>query len=107
MPTHNTYIYILIMALVTYLVRVLPLTLIRKEIKNITVKSFLYYVPYVTLAIMTFPAISATSSIISAAIAFVIAIVLAWIGKSLFQVAMLSCASVFIVELVITFLQTH
>ena len=70
MPTHNTYIYILIMALVTYLVRVLPLTLIRKEIKNITVKSFLYYVPYVTLAIMTFPAIlSATSSIISAAIA--------------------------------------
>lgn len=104
MPTHNTYIYILIMALVTYLVRVLPLTLIRKEIKNITVKSFLYYVPYVTLAIMTFPAIlSATSSIISAAIAFVIAIVLAWIGKSLFQVAMLSCASVFIVELVITF----
>ena len=107
MPTHNTYIYILIMALVTYLVRVLPLTLIRKEIKNITVKSFLYYVPYVTLAIMTFPAIlSATSSIISA-IAFVIAIVLAWIGKSLFQVAMLSCASVFIVELVITFLQTH
>ena len=99
MPTHNTYIYILIMALVTYLVRVLPLTLIRKEIKNITVKSFLYYVPYVTLAIMTFPAIlSATSSIISAA---------AWIGKSLFQVAMLSCASVFIVELVITFLQTH
>ena len=57
MPTHNTYIYILIMALVTYLVRVLPLTLIRKEIKNITVKSFLYYVPYVTLAIMTFPAI--------------------------------------------------
>lgn len=86
MPTHNTYIYILIMALVTYLVRVLPLTLIRKEIKNITVKSFLYYVPYVTLAIMTFPAIlSATSSIISAAIAFVIAIVLAWIGKSLFH----------------------
>ena len=52
MPTHNTYIYILIMALVTYLVRVLPLTLIRKEIKNITVKSFLYYVPYVTLAII-------------------------------------------------------
>ena len=105
---HIIHTYTLIMALVTYLVRVLPLTLIRKEIKNITVKSFLYYVPYVTLAIMTFPAIlSATSSIISAAIAFVIAIVLAWIGKSLFQVAMLSCASVFIVELVITFLQTH
>ena len=96
------------MAAVTYLIRTLPLTLIRKEIKNTTIKSFLYYVPYVTLAVMTFPAIlESTNSVISAAIAFVIAVVLAWMGKSLFQVAMLSCASVFIVELVITFLQTH
>lgn len=96
MPIHNTYIYILIMALVTYLVRVLPLTLIRKEIKNITVKSFLYYVPYVTLAIMTFPAIlSATSSIISAAIAFVIAIVLAWIGKAFSGCNVKLCISIY------------
>ena len=61
------YLYIGIMALVTYLIRVLPLTLIRKEIKNRTIRSFLYYVPYVTLAVMTFPAIlSATGSIYSA-----------------------------------------
>lgn len=105
MLLHNTYIYILIMALVTYLIRTLPLTLIRKEIKNTTIKSFLYYVPYVTLAVMTFPAIlESTSSVISAAIAFVIAVVLAWMGKSLFQVAMFSCASVFIVELAMRFM---
>ena len=79
MLLHNTYIYILIMAVVTYLIRTLPLTLIRKEIKNTTIKSFLYYVPYVTLAVMTFPAIlESTNSVISAAIAFVIAVVLAW-----------------------------
>lgn len=105
MLSHNTYIYILIMAVVTYLIRTLPLTLIRKEIKNTTIKSFLYYVPYVTLAVMTFPAIlESTNSVISAAIAFVIAVVLAWIGKSLFQVAMFSCAAVFIVELVMKFI---
>ena len=68
MLLHNTYIYILIMAAVTYLIRTLPLTLIRKEIKNTTIKSFLYYVPYVTLAVMTFPAIlESTNSVISAA----------------------------------------
>ena len=64
--THNVYIYIFAMAAVTYLVRVLPLTLIRGEIKNRTIRSFLYYVPYVTLAVMTFPAIvEATGSPIS------------------------------------------
>ena len=105
MLLHNTYIYILIMAAVTYLIRTLPLTLIRKEIKNTTIKSFLYYVPYVTLAVMTFPAIlESTNSVISAAIAFVIAVVLAWMWKSLFQVAMFSCAAVFIVELVMRFM---
>ena len=54
---HNIYIYIFVMAAVTYLIRMLPLTLIRKEIKSTYIKSFLYYVPYVTLAAMTFPAI--------------------------------------------------
>ena len=53
----NIYIYIGLMALVTYAIRVLPLTLIRKEIKNVYIRSFLYYVPYVTLSIMTFPAV--------------------------------------------------
>ena len=53
---HNIYLYILIMAIVTYLIRALPLTCIRKKITNVTLRSFLYYVPYVTLSIMTFPA---------------------------------------------------
>lgn len=99
---HNVYIYILIMALTTYLIRVLPLTLIRKEIKNKTIKSFLYYVPYVTLSVMTFPAIlTATESVISAAIALAVGILAAWFGKSLFQVAVFSCLTVFIVEFII------
>ena len=94
------YIYIACMAGITFLIRVLPLTLIRKEIKNKTLRSFLYYVPYVTLAVMTFPAIlEATQSPISAAIALVVAIVLALFGRSLFQVAVISCVTVFIAEL--------
>jgi branched-subunit amino acid transport protein len=98
--THNVYLYILGMALVTYLIRVLPLTLIRKEITNKTIRSFLYYVPYVTLAVMTFPAIlSSTQSAISGAAALIAGIVLAWFGGSLFKVSVLCCAVVFVVEL--------
>ena len=98
----STYLYIACMAGVTYLIRVLPLTLIRKEIQNRTVRSFLYYVPYVTLAVMTFPAIlSATQSPISAGIALVAAILLAWFGRSLFQVAVISCVTVFVLELIL------
>ena len=90
----------IIMAAVTYLIRVLPLTLIRKEIKNTFIRSFLYYVPYVTLAVMTFPAIiSATESPIAAFILFVVAMVLAWMGASLFQVAVVACVVVFVIEL--------
>ncbi|MFA9464482.1 MAG: AzlD domain-containing protein [Velocimicrobium sp.] len=96
---HNIYIYILLMAGITYLIRVLPLTLIRKEIKNRTIRSFLYYVPYVTLSVMTFPAIlSATNSSFSALAALLIAIILAWNGRSLFQVSVLSCLVVFLFE---------
>ena len=99
---HNVYIYILIMAGVTYLIRVLPLTLIRKEIKNNTIRSFLYYVPYVTLAVMTFPSIlSATNSVVSAFMALVIGIGLAWFGANLLQVSVCACLVVFIVELFI------
>ena len=66
--THNNYIYIAVMALVSYAIRILPLTLIRKPIKNRFVQSFLYYVPYVTLAVMTFPAIvQATQSPVAGA----------------------------------------
>ena len=89
--------YIFVMAAVTYLIRMLPLTLIRKEIKNTFIKSFLYYVP---LAVMTFPAIlTATANIWSAAIGFAIALILAWNRKSLICVSLFSCAGVFLVEL--------
>ena len=99
---HNIYLYILVMASVTYLIRMLPLALIRKEIKNTTLRSFLYYVPYVTLSVMTFPAIlSETGSIWSAWAALITGIVLAWRGKSLLQVAVSACLVVFILELII------
>ncbi len=98
----DVYLYILGMALVTYLIRALPLTLIRRQITNRTIRSFLYYVPYVTLAVMTFPAIlTATQSPVSGALALVAGIALAWFGGSLFQVSVLCCAVVFIAELFI------
>ena len=99
---HNIYIYIAVMTVLTYLIRVLPLTLIRKKITNVTLRSFLYYVPYVTLAIMTFPAIiNVTNSIWSGIAALVIGVLLAYFGISLFGVAVCSCAAVFIIELLI------
>ena len=94
------YAYIFVMAGVTYLIRMLPLTLFQKKITNVYIRSFLYYVPYVTLAVMTFPAIlTATANIRSAAIGFAIALILAWNRKSLICVSLFSCAGVFLVEL--------
>ena len=94
------YIVLLAMTIATYLIRVLPITLIRKEIKNTYIRSFLYYVPYVTLSVMTFPAIiTATQSVISGILALLTAINLAWEGGNLFQVAAASCVVVFVVEL--------
>ena len=96
----DVFLYIMGMAVVTYVVRVLPLTLIRKEIKNTFIKSFLYYVPYVTLSVMVFPAIlEATSSPWSALVGFVVAILLAHFGGSLFKVSLLACLAVFVMEL--------
>lgn len=98
----NVYIYIIVAALVTYLIRMLPLTLIKKKIKNQFVCSFLYYVPYATLAAMTFPAILySTSSPYSAIVGFLVAILLAFKGKSLILVACSACLSVFICELIL------
>ena len=77
---HDIWIYILVTGLVSYLIRVTPLALIRREIRNRLVRSFLYYVPYVTLAVMTFPA---------------------WRGRSLFQVAVFCCVTVFALELLL------
>lgn len=102
---HNVYIYIFIMAAVIYIIRLLPLTLIRKKITNKTLRSFLFYVPYVTLAVMTFPAIlEATSSMWSGLAALIAGVLLAYFGVSLFGVAVCSCAVVFVVELLLKLL---
>ena len=96
---YPVYLYIAVMAIVTYLIRVLPLTLINQEIKTPFIRSFLYYVPYVTLSVMTFPAIVyATASPVSGAAALIAALILAYKGKSLFQVSIVACAVVFILE---------
>lgn len=98
----NTWLYILIMAVVIYAIRSLPLTLIRKPIRSVFVQSFLYYVPYVTLAVMTFPAImEATQSPIAGLAALVVGIVAAWSGMSLLKVAVACCAVVFALEFVV------
>ncbi len=97
---NNTFVYIFIMAAVTFAIRVLPLTLIRKQIKNRFIRSFLYYVPYVTLAVMTFPAIlDATQNPIAGLVALVVGIVAAYFGWDLFRVAVSCCGVVLILEL--------
>lgn len=97
---HSIWSYIFVMALVTYLIRVLPLTLIRTEIKNKTIRSFLYYVPYVTLAVMTFPAIvNETATPVSGIAALVIGVALALLGNDLMIVSIACCATVFLVEM--------
>ena len=98
----NVYIYILVMALVTFIIRALPLTIIRQEIKSPFIRSFLHYVPYVTLSAMTVPAIFfSTAGWISAAAGFVTAFILAFMKKSLLTVAAGACAVVFIIERII------
>ena len=95
----ENYLYILVMASVTFLIRALPLTLIRKPIRSPFLRSFLFYVPYVTLAVMTFPDIlHVTGSVWSGALALVAGIALAWSGQSLFVVAVASCLTVFLSE---------
>ena len=99
---HNIWLYILVMASVTYLIRMVPLVLIRREITNRTIRSFLYYVPYVTLSVMTFPAIlEATQTPWSGLAALVVGIAMAWLGRSLFQVAVGCCLVVLIAELLL------
>lgn len=97
----NIYLYILTMALTTYLIRVLPLTIFRKPIRSRFLRSFLHYVPYACLTAMTFPSIlSSTASIISGAAALIVAVWLAYRGKSLIVVALASSAAVLVTELV-------
>ena len=96
------YIYILVCVGVSFLIRELPLTLIRRPIKNRFLRSFLFYVPYVTLAVMTFPSIlHATSSPLAGLAALVLGIAAAWLGANLFQVAVGCCAVVLVLELLL------
>ena len=98
----NVYLYIAVMAAVTIAVRVLPLTLIRGQFRNRILRSFLYYVPYVTLAVMTFPAImEATQAPLAGLLALAAGVLLAWFGASLFQVSVLCCVVVFAAELIL------
>ena len=98
----NIYVYIFTMALTTYLIRVLPLTIFRKPIRSCFLRSFLHYVPYACLTAMTFPAIlSSTASILSGGAALIVAILLAYRGKSLIVVAVSSSAAVLLVECVL------
>lgn len=102
---NNFYIYLIVMAGVTYLIRMLPLVLVKKKIKNKFLLSFLYYIPYAVLSAMTFPAIFyATSSVISAALGTAIALLLAYFGRSMVTVAAVSCAVVFATEFVMKFI---
>ncbi|MCI8302832.1 MAG: AzlD domain-containing protein [Oscillospiraceae bacterium] len=99
---HSIWLYILVSAAVSYLIRVTPLVLIRREITSRTLRSFLYYVPYVTLAVMTFPAITeATQSPLAGLLALIAGAVLAWRGGSLFLVAVACCVVVLVSELIL------
>lgn len=98
----NIWLYILVSAGVSYIIRATPLVLIRRKITNRTLRSFLYYVPYVTLAVMTFPAIvEATQSPIAGALALAVGILLAWRGASLFMVAVACCLVVLGAEFIL------
>ena len=99
---HSIWSYILVMGLTTYMIRVLPLTLIRKPIQSKLIRSFLYYVPYVTLAVMTFPAImGATDSQWSALAALIIGVILAFLGNDLMIVSIACVLTVLLTEMVI------
>ena len=96
---HSIWLYIAVMAAVCYAIRVLPLTLLRRRIENRFLRSFLYYVPYVTLSVMTFPSIVvATRTPIAGGAALLLGVLLAWMGAGLFPVAVSCCATVFVLE---------
>lgn len=101
----SPYIYIAVMAVTTYLIRMIPLVFFRKEIKNRFVRSFLAYVPCACLTAMTFPAILySTNAVISGAVALAVALVAALCKRTLVTVAALSCAAVFVTELIVQLL---
>jgi len=96
---HNIYLMILVMALVTYLIRALPILLLRRQIRNRFINSFLYYVPYVTLSVMIFPdVLTSTGMLWSALAGFGTMLVLSFMKKNMFLVALASCLVVFLTE---------
>ena len=98
----NPYVYIIGMWFITAIIRILPLLILRRPIKNRFLRSFFYYVPYVTLAVITFPAIvNATASPLAGAVALIAGIVLAWIGANMITVSAACCAVVLLLELFI------
>ena len=105
MPDTSFFVYLLVAAGVTYLIRMLPLVLVKKKIQNRFVLSFLHYIPYAVLSVMTIPAIFySTGNVISAVLGFITAMILAYFEKSLLQVAAFSCLTVLLTELIIKFI---
>lgn len=101
MNRYSFYTYLLVMALITYLVRMLPLVLVRKRIKNKFLLSFLHYIPYAVLSAMTIPAIFySTTDWVSAWAGFLVAVALAYFEKSLLTVAVSACVMVFMVQII-------
>ena len=98
MIRENFFLYLLVMAGVTYLLRMIPMVLVRKKITNRFILSFLYYIPYTVLSVMTVPAIFFATDLIPATVGFVTALFLGFKEKSLVTVAMLSCAAVLVME---------
>lgn len=97
----NIYIYILVMAAVTYLIRMIPLVLVKGKINNRFIRSFLYYVPYACLMAMTFPAVFfSTSSMLAAIAGVIVASILALKGKGLMTVALAASITVFLVSFI-------
>lgn len=102
---NNFWLYLLVMAGVTYLIRMLPLALIKKKITNRFMLSFLHYIPFTVLSVMTIPAIFySTSSKISALFGFIAAAIFAFMEKSLLKVAIVACIGVYVVETILKFL---
>ena len=98
----SMYLYLLVMSAVTIAIRLVPLTLIRGEIKNTFLRSFLYYVPYVTLAVMTFPAIlSATANPGAGLCALIVGVLVAWFKGDLFTTAVCCCGAAFLFSLIV------
>ena len=100
--TRNVYVSLLIMCLTVYCIRLLPLLVFRREITNRWLRSFLYYVPYVTLAVMTFPSIVHTTvSPLSGFLALLAGIIAAWRGMGLFAVAAICCSIVYLMDSIV------